>query len=441
MRTSRKELKRMRREKDAADNAFMSVVRPMLVLQGGPRHAPADLLHLSLGKMQKLRDDYQVLEASYEKLESMLDGEERDLGILETQFFGLLANGQTAVKPRSDGRRRDSATAQEDAYLDSDIPSELRGISRDGPTEEPHPLYRELMSAIGDLENAKEEFEDLHCVKEQYEHERSLNRATGQQNLEEMIDFFTDFPSEEQRMKESVETMEAEVQRLKGLCEEKKVMKKHLSVRMEYALNPRIKYEDLDLDDREVILQQRSSLAHPEFTELLSQPDHLLAGPEPLTALGGLMAATMLANDDPSKPARKRLAAKEYAIDNLMRDCHGAKKADFVNRWLLHQLRTSPLNAVLLRSVFLASRSLKIRDPWRWQCDVLHYWWRDQTMALAESSSRDNATNDDSERSSGLGTPQLSRAASDRDARPEHWNSQHKPRVDGHSSSAMTVRG
>ncbi|KAK5995879.1 hypothetical protein PT974_04297 [Cladobotryum mycophilum] len=433
MRIRRKELRDMRREKDAADNAFMSVVRPMLVHQGNSRHSSTDLLDSRLERMQRLRDDYQVLESRYENLEATLDEEEGELSILETRFFSLLAAGQTKAEPRPDMLH---GSEEANVNEEEEIPYELRGISRDGPTEEPHPLYIELASAIGDLENAKEEFEDLHCAKEQFEYDRNLKKTTGLKDLDEIKEFFDEFPSEELRMKGAVDNLEEEVQRLKTLCEERNVMKKHMSVRMEYALGPRIKYEDIDLDDKDTILFNRKTLAHPEFNELLSQPDHLLANPEPLTPLGALKVATMLSNDNPAKGLKKRLAVKEFAIDSLMRDCNGGMKADYVNRWLLHQLRLSPLNAVLLRSTFLASRSLKIRDSWRWQCDVMHYWWRDKTMSMTEGFFNNHVTTNDSEYSSRLGTPQLSRAASDGGLRPNLHNQHH---VD--NSDAMTVHG
>lgn len=434
MRSRRKELREKRREKDAADNAFMSVVRPILISQGEIFHAPSSHLESRLEKMQRLRDDYQVLESSYETLEAMLDEEERDLSILETRFFSILAAGQTKEERQLEVSS-DSGAANFNIDQ-SEIPYELRGISPFGPVEDPHPLYIDLTSTLGYLGNARDEYADLLSTREQYEEEQQLKKTTNQKASDEldMKEFFDEFPSEELRMNGMVTNLESQVSRLKKICEERGIMKKHMSIKMEYALDPQIKYEDLDLDDEQTILSSRKTLGHAEFNELLSQPDHVLAD-EPLTPLGALKAAIRLPNHHPAKGVKKRLASKEYAIDNLMRECDGGKKADYVNRWLLHQLRLSPLNAVLLRSTFQASRSLKIRDMWRWQCDVMHYWWRDNTMSLTDGFFKP-ITSNNSEYSSRLGSPQLSRAASD--GGPRHVYQQHEP-VD--NSDAMTEYG
>ncbi|PTB36003.1 hypothetical protein M441DRAFT_31523 [Trichoderma asperellum CBS 433.97] len=434
MRSRRKELREKRREKDAADNAFMGVVRPVLVSQGELIDYPASLFESRLEKMQQLRDDYQVLESSYEALEAMLDEEERDLSILETRFFSILAAGQTKEERQLD-ISSDSGAANF-SIDQTEIPYELRGISPYGPVEEPHPLYVELTSTVGYLGNARDEYADLLSTKQQYEEEQQLKKTTKQKvsDEQEMKEFFDEFPYEEQRMNDIMTSLESKVNGLKKLCEDRGVMKKHMSIKMEYALDPQIRYEDLDLDDEHTIMSRRKTLAHTEFNELLSQPDHVLAE-EPLTTLGALKAAIRLPNHHPEKGVKKRLASKEYAIDNLMRECDGGKKADYVNRWLLHQLRLSPLNAVLLRSTFQASRSLKIRDMWRWQCDVMHYWWRDSTMSLVDGFFKP-ITSDNSEYSSRVGTTQLSRAASD--GVPRHIYQRH-PSVD--NSDAMTEHG
>lgn len=434
MRSRRKELREKRREKDAADNAFMGVVRPVLVSQRELIDYPASLFESRLEKMQQLRDDYQVLESSYEALEAMLDEEERDLSILETRFFSILAAGQTKEERQLD-ISSDSGAANF-SIDQTEIPYELRGISPYGPVEEPHPLYVDLTSTVGYLGNARDEYADLLSTKQQYEEEQQLKKTTKQKvsDEQEMKEFFDEFPFEEQRMNDIMTSLESKVDGLKTLCEDRGVMKKHMSIKMEYALDPQIKYEDLDLDDEHTIMSRRKTLAHTEFNELLSQPDHVLAE-EPLTTLGALKAAIRLPNHHPEKGVRKRLASKEYAIENLMRECDGGKKADYVNRWLLHQLRLSPLNAVLLRSTFQASRSLKIRDMWRWQCDVMHYWWRDSTMSLVDGFFKP-ITSDNSEYSSRVGTTQLSRAASD--GVPRYIYQRH-PSVD--NSDAMTEHG
>lgn len=415
----RKDLRDLRRKKDDTDNAFMSIIRPILVNQRGLLHISTGLLDRRLGDMQRVRTEYHFLESNYEGLEVMLDEEEEELNRLETRFFSLLAAGRTrTVRPVAPQNDSDS-----DKGL-SDVPIALMGISRDGPAEDLHPLYIKLTSTVGDLENAKEEYSDLFLLKGQYEYDEELRnelrndprtvKGMDFETPDDMKEFFEEFPSEEQRMRENVAALEQEVQRLKRLCEEKKVMRKHKSVHIAYALDPTENYEDMDLDSKETILESHHTLAHSRFSELLSQPDYVLAKPEPRTAQDALTVALGLSNGDPEKRERERLAAKEVAIDRLITEAEGEDKVDFVNRWLLQELRLSPLNAMLLHSTFETTRALRIRDTWRWQCDVLHYWWRDSVMmTLASEPALYPMESNLSANTSHVGTPQLSRAASD----------------------------
>ncbi|KAH7152905.1 hypothetical protein EDB81DRAFT_649013 [Dactylonectria macrodidyma] len=402
----RKELRDLRRRKDDADNAFMSVIRPMLISQRGALHTPPNLLDRRLNEMQSLRTEYHFLEANYEGLEVMLDEEEAELNSLETRFFSLLAAGRTRlVRPQAESH---SELEQSD-YFQS-MPVDLKGISPDGPPEDLHPLYVELMSTVGDLGNAKEDYDDLLFLKEQYDYDLEMKRTTGKGDVdEEVTEFYTEFPEEQKRMTGNVKRLEAEVGRLKHICEVQGVMRRHMSSRVEYLLYPEREYEDVDLEETDVIRERRPNLAHHKFPVLLSQPEHIMV---PQTALEALKAAAMLSEDNPDKRAKMQLASKEYAIDRLITDRETDSKAEFVDRWLLQQLRMSPMNAALLHSTFISSRSLKIKDFWRWQSDVLHYWWRDGTAALAENSFKMVAS-EDSRNASRIGTPQLSRAASD----------------------------
>lgn len=415
MAKKRQELRSLRRRQDDADNALMTMLRPMLVSPRGLLHTSAQTLDSRMTAMQDLRDDYRSLESEYESLELTMDDEERELHRLETRFFTLLGAGQHHA--RTDYLGSDTGSASP-----SLLPYELTGISAHKPIEDVHPLYQQLTSTLGDLENARDDYQELLYVEEQYRHESDLGQSTGKRPTAEAQDFLVEFPAEEARMKSGLSALEADVARLKALCEAKGVMRKHMSVGMAYALDPYAKkpqhHDDIELEDTAAILARRQTLSHASFPELLSQPDHLLAEPDPLTPLQALAAAARLPDDDKEKRDRQILAAKEYAIDSLMRhdadinpdDTHGAGD-DAVNRWLLQQLRTSPLSARLLHSVFVSSRCLRIRDAWRWQRDVLYYWWRDGTVRprpVCHGPSSLGSSN-----SSRLGTPRMTRAASD----------------------------
>ncbi|KAF5007992.1 hypothetical protein FDECE_5702 [Fusarium decemcellulare] len=403
MTKKRKKLKKLRRRRDDADNEFMSVIRPMLVAQHGPLGASRSTLERRFTRMQRLRNEYQTLERDYEDLEVALDEEEDQLNKLETRFFSLLAVGNTM--PSSEVE-----TVHDEYDWIKNMPDDLKGISPYGPSDDAHPMYLELMSTVGDFENAKEELDELLFLKEQHDGELRMKKEANMALSEAEIEFMTEFPTEEQQMRSSVQELESQVARLRQMCEEKGVMQKHMSSRVAYLLYPEEGYEDIDLDDKSASRERHSSLVHPRFPLLLSQPEHVREKKFPQTVGGALKAAAKLPESDPTKRSRMQLASKEYAIDRLITDYKEGGKGDFINRWLLHQLRLSPLNVLLLYVTFTSSQGLKIRDPWRWQSDVLHYWWDSKVADPSEDSTK-LVTSEDSNRGSNFGTTPPSRAA------------------------------
>ncbi|GAB0134768.1 hypothetical protein EsDP_00003125 [Epichloe bromicola] len=226
----RQELQKLRWQKEEADNSFMTIVRPLLVGQRSDTFLSSlKLLDSRMASMLELREDYHFREASYEQLELELDEEEKEVSGLETKFFSLLSAGQ------HHGGGSDSAPARRSTTdtrpgVDVDTPYELIGIQADKPLEDIHPLYVEFSAAVGDLENAKEDYRELLFVHSQYEDERSLCDSTGHGLSADAETFLTEFPSDEARLKASISKLEDVAQRLKQLCQEKRVMKKHLSV-------------------------------------------------------------------------------------------------------------------------------------------------------------------------------------------------------------------
>ncbi|KAI8713318.1 hypothetical protein NCS52_01275700 [Fusarium sp. LHS14.1] len=398
MSRKRKRLKELRRARDQADNAFMAIIRPVLVDPNGSLptlRGSVDRVDRRLAEMQRLRSDYQALERDYEDQEMSLDEEEEELNKLETSFFSLLAVGNTiSIRPPKEPEPQ------------QDTPELLRGISPNGPTDDPHPLFQELMSAVGDLQNAKEDLDELLYLKGEHEKELKMKATANMELTIPEKEFLADFPADQERMTDSVSKLQAKVTQLRQLCEEKGVMQKHLSSQVAYLLYPQQGYEDIDLDSED---ESPHSLAHARFSLLLSQPEHLLED-VPTTAGGALKAAAKLPDSDPSKRGRMQLASKEYSIDRLIIAHNEGGKTDFVNRWLLHQLRLSPLKALLLYVTFTTSQGLKIRDLLRWQRDVLHYWWvgsrRESNRATSESSDYDSKfrTSQQSRRTSDVGS-------------------------------------
>ncbi|PHH61389.1 hypothetical protein CDD81_414 [Ophiocordyceps australis] len=409
MAQKRQQLKLLRHEANQADNNFMNIIRPMLVgCQGLPR-AQMELLDNRMTSMQSIRDNYYLCESDYEALEDTMDDEANELTDLETRFFSLLAAGQARVREGSESK---SGSSDKMGARDK-VPLDLKGICGQKSLDDIHPLYAELTSAVGDLKNAREELTDLNVQHEQYEYEYQLHKTTGKRPPPDMGEFLEEYPEEHQRMMADVLSLEAKVQELKQECEQKRVMRKHMSLPMEYDLYPKTKLVDMHLEDKASILANRLTLEHDRFGTILSSPNHLLARPEPMTSYQALKAAEQLDDEDAGKRDAYHQALKEYSIDSLlMQEGEQDGKPDFINRWLLQQLQQSSLNVQLLRSVFTSSQSLKIGDETKWQLDVLHFWSRDST-AYQMDGNASRGTDSSSNRTPRSGTPQRSRAASD----------------------------
>jgi len=398
----RSEMRSLRTMQYAADSAFMGAIRPTLVNRGALRQASMERIDRLFAEIQRLRTEYQYLETGYEELEDDLDREETQLRRVELRFFSLLGSGHDTDS------MADSA-APDPALSFDNVPLELRGISQDKSVEDVHPLFVQLSLAVASLRSGQEGLNSLLNMKDQCDDAVRVKKRVGQRIPRELSNFLDDFSSREASKRNEVSYHEQEVRRLKQLCEDRNVMAKHPSLDMANALNPNSVVEDIPLDDPASILSKRRSLAHPRFSELLSQPDHLLSEPIPVTLVQALQQAKEMPEDDPARHQKLYLASKEIIIDNLVKNRSKEERtASFVNRWILFTLRNSPLEAVMLFNVF--SLRLRVRNVLLWQRDVLRFWDRDGTTAGMD---RYRDFDNDSQYYTCVGTPPRTRAASE----------------------------
>lgn len=433
MAARRKELRVLRRKRDDADNSMMNLLRPVLVNHRSISHISASALSAHLGEVQSLWGEYTHLEATYEGQELLLDEEEETLYYAETRFFTILASGRTKLESTRPAKKRPL-----EASYPTNVPLDLRGISPEGPTEDLHPCYVRLTSTYGDLQNAIELHEELMADKKAHEEDAEVRQATGRQPHQETKEFWATFDEEQERLHKAVVDLERQTEDLKQYCQSQGLMRKHMSIEMEYALDPTIRYDNLELDDVDTIVESQVPLTHGRFPELLSDPQHVLAENFPVTSQQALERAQRPQTHTQPDREHMRRVHKEFAIERLF---VGGKeelsKPELVNRWLLQSLRLSPFEAALLYETFLAESRLKIRDTWRWQHDVLHYWFRDMTMLVRGSYDGESQINHYGSNRLVFATPPRSRAASDHAAMVRSS----ADRVRDDSSDAKTVQG
>lgn len=462
IRRARGKLNRARVDKDDADNAFMACIRPLLV--NAPVHQstmtgePLDQRFL---RMQQTRDQCQTYEAVLEPLEEKLDQAEHQLDTLERQLIHELRKapahllesiGTGELPPLPDMVGTIDRTTFPPLGLvktvhgfdTTTLPEVLLGIAPE-VDESYHPLYNQLLSAVGFLQLAQEhhnellmrrrfieeEQERLRLAEDQERGQRILNeeqkklrlaqkheqarmrlaekqereqRMLGQEQemensklaeellrnssplrarqlCDEDLEFLRDFEVDERDAWEEVQRLRHKVEQFKQLCREQGAIPRNAPLHEVYSYER--EYEDdisIDLDPQ-AESGAAEYLASARFPLLLSNPSHLM-GDAPMTAKTALKQATAISDSDPRKPQVFGAAAKEFFIENLIRDSRENDKPDFINRWLLHKLRISPLEVELLYSCFFMESHLRILDLDRWQQDVLYYWPRDDAAKI-----------------------------------------------------------
>ncbi|KAK0720384.1 hypothetical protein B0H67DRAFT_484635 [Lasiosphaeris hirsuta] len=421
----RAEVRHLRRQKGDIDNEFMNLFRPLLQvpqLNSSKRMVvSSDKIEEEFKKMQSAYNDYYDAEDKYEELETELDREESELYALEAEFHATAnqPHSHLALSDADDDEYGEYDECADDAGDDDDDDRlsrySLLGISGERQ-EDIHPLYQALLDAAGERELAKEHVEELRVHREGilYELEMGLHRARVRANRgnllseEELkslktslanipitpaefearfgvsididdLDFLRDFEHQEKLARQTLEETEREVGRLRELCMEKGVMRKHATYNEEFVIFSGSKQAALLPEGNMTIdspPRAGSKLTHPRFPILLSNPSHVL---ELLSPIAALEQAMKLPKDNPDSARRRAECMKELGIDNLMKGAEN--KPDFINQWLIHRLRTSPMEVELMFSI--SERWFKIVNPGRWQEEVLYFWRKDDLARLA----------------------------------------------------------
>ncbi|KAH6669137.1 hypothetical protein F5X68DRAFT_216220 [Plectosphaerella plurivora] len=245
----------------------------------------------------------------------------------------------------------------------------------------------DLISSIEHMNLAIDDLSELVMRHEALEYAAQMQPMVGRPMAAEDKVFMSNFPSLEASSRSKVEEAMHEVRRRYAKCKLHGVDKKFPSHALAYILDPSIG-PDLSLDDQWPV---DHSLKHGKFPKLLSAPDHVL---RTQTALQDLRITTKWPPSHPEKAQRHVAAMKEYGIHQLVYDVgskndgtpQNAEDPEYIPRWLLHQLRTSPLEAHRIASIFPQVTGLAIKNYDRWQADVLNYWWRDGTFAIPRKS-------------------------------------------------------
>ncbi|KXX77365.1 hypothetical protein MMYC01_206902 [Madurella mycetomatis] len=448
MARKREELRELRRRKDDIDNAFMQTFRPHLASKAHIVVVPTDLLGERFREMQSVRDEYYTAESAYEAMELGLDKEEKVLEKLEANM-ARVPRGQVNARTRRSclinpptmeaGERVEAKPKGAPCEQDGSRPRSpvsLLGISGE-LQEDIHPLYQELLEAAGDRQLAEEYCEDIEIHREKilYDLELELHRKrvrNNQGNLiseedlrslrssltrvpadaaefkarfgitisEDDLEFLRDYEFVEKQAKKELEEASQTLNRLRELCIEKGVMRKHASYHEELAIFSGSNRMPTPADGNIAIESgprpAAGGLAHPRFPILLSNPSHVL---DLLSPIAALERALKLPKDDPMSAQRRAECMKELGISTLMKKTESTP--DYINQWLIHRLRTSPMEAELMLAV--CESVFKVVNLRRWQEEVLYYWRLDDAAKLSPLAFQGAQTPRDNNDELGLG--------------------------------------
>jgi len=376
-------LQELRRRRIEADNKMLTIIRQLL-----PRLR--NNLEKSLLGAQALWSEYGTLELNYEAQELALDHLEQEVVGLEMQFFAVLSQQQGVSDDQGIGTS--SVQKNDKGAKEEDVPFDLKGIARDKPLEDIHPLYEEFQSAIGDFGLAQESWHELQAARQAIESKINITQHLEVTGLdEEEVDFLDNFSEDERQRAEDLRECQARVYHLKALCKERGIKRKHFSFQMVYLLhkffpgdrdNPELA-EDMDLPDNPE--DYSHTIARPVFPRLLAQEPHLF-GDFPILPGEALENAENLPESDKRKPALVHNAEEEAFLDRIFTDMPRKNTSAFIHRWLYHQLRLSPFMAhTLLNTLGEDAERVDVRA---WEEEVLRTWWDDlrPSVGLPEAS-------------------------------------------------------
>ncbi|KAK3997635.1 hypothetical protein QBC44DRAFT_70249 [Cladorrhinum sp. PSN332] len=416
MAKKRKELKRLLERMSNLDDGFMKLIRPYFAIINQFR------------ELQAARDEYYPIVAAYDALEKELKDEEVQLETMEAQVVRTIQRQSDSIQPSSfptfalPVEAAEPKDSRVDPAQNSDMDNRagiLLGISGERH-EDIHPLYQELLGAVGDRELASEFCEE---VKMRYEEilygletklhrkrmQENLGRSISEQDLESLkasledippvmeefesrfgvdineddLEFVQNYDSETQRAQLAFEKASQTVERLRDLCIQKGVVPKHASYNEQVTVFSGSSRAPAPADGNmsiETLPGNRSgNLANPRFPILLSNPSYVLKLLTPRKALAEAMA---LPQDSPDSAQRRAECMKELGITNLMKNAES--KPDYINQWLIHRLRTTPLEAELMLTIFESSH--KVGNIRKWQEDVLFHWRQDDAAKMDPSA-------------------------------------------------------
>lgn len=381
---------RARAECEAADNAFMSAIRPLSTCSPSARLSLSSAqFHELFRDLQEARNRCQDRELSMAGLEGNMEAAERHLDFSERQ----LINELPLLEPTNIVATRtplpdmlwdvdvDPAMESQTLYqhpmntiTQSDL---LLGLEIKPDSTEDH-TYQELIFTVKAHQSARNYRDKMLTRKEKVEahnrhlkfiekyHPAALHYVTQLRDSD--LEFLLEFDAEESKVLDEIRRLSQEMNRLVQLCWQNGCWSQDIPLDHVMSWYQR---GSLDLDHD--LVQAGRTTTSTEFSILLSNPIHLV------DVLPDILSRTAReSRSTPEGHTLKKAIAKELFATRLFDHGRDWDKLDYIDGWLLQRLRTSPLEVDLLYSTYLMEDAIDILDIDEWQEGVLSRWWTDE---------------------------------------------------------------
>lgn len=395
---ARTRTRRARTERDTADNAFMSAIRHLSACPPPATFTFGSAQFQELFQaLQATRNSCQDDELYVEGLEESLECSENHLDFLERQLINELPKfsrpwqrspweptkiaATTLPQPDILGLDIDPITESQSLYqhsMNTVSQSDLLLGLEIRPETTKDPMYQDLITAVKTYQSARNDRINMLTRKANVEeHNRHLkflekhNPAALRyvtQLRDSDLEFLLEFGAEERKVLHELGRLAGEVDRLVQLCWEDGCWPRDTPLE-----DVRSWYHPISFDLDDDFKQDSSTTTNVEFSILLSNPT-LLVDIFPNTLEEAVSKGENLTEGHSSREA----ITKEFFIMNLFQHETGGDKLDYIDRWLLQRLRTSPFEVDLLYSTFLMADAIDVLDIDEWQEDVLNHWWTDE---------------------------------------------------------------
>jgi len=353
----RKDLQEKQLAKSVADENFMKCVRSN---RSGPSGSPSpsqftsDLdIDACYDAMQATRDEYGEAEFEFISLEDALGDTEYELVMLEGHFY------DPASRDNLPGQETES-NQQLPGGITSSAPTSLLGLSSDHEEElEYHPLQFNYLSRLGDLDLAKERYHNIMLQRDKLLSIQMSRLHLGIELKAHEKVFLEEFPMQEAALRGEIAEIEEDVERLKAECLAEGV---DIDVSESNEASDAVIFkEDSSNNDRDSV-QDSGNLQELQNIQTLK------------TESSYSMFSLLL----------PRSMKGKATLDILITQFDESNKGDRLNRWMLHKLRLSPLDADLLGRILLSFLSLITFRQRRsyllhFQYDLLSLWGKDES--------------------------------------------------------------